>query len=305
MERRQLEYFVAVARLGSLAVAARELRVTQPALSQGIRQLESHLGCELFHRVPRGMQLTAAGRALVEPAGHVLANLAVARAVIADVVGLKNGTIDVATLPGLVMEPLADWIRVFRATAPGVRVNLRQFDTSDEVIAAVRLGEAELGLTISVPPPSVSLVCRRVAAQELVAVLPAGTSVGEDVSVEEIVGFGMVVGGEQLVAEILGFGAAAASGGQLAVSDLVAHTEEATGRRIVAVDVERRESALALILAGVGAGILPRAFGEVAAARGAAVRPLRPPIVRDVHLVWRDAPLTPTCRAFLKVIDVL
>jgi DNA-binding transcriptional LysR family regulator len=227
----------------------------------------------------------------------------VAQAVVADVVGLLHGTIDVATLPGLVMEPLADWIRLFREAAPGVRVRLRQFETSDEVIAAVRLGETELGLTITVAPPGMPLVCRRVAAQELVAVLPAGTPVGEDVSIEEIVGFGMVAGGEQLVAEILGFGAVASGGEQSSVHELVARTEEVTGQRIVAVDVERRESALALILAGVGAGILPRAFGELAAARGAAVRPLRPPIIRDVHLVWRDAPLTPTCRAFLKAID--
>lgn len=53
-----LRAFEASARLGSFTAAAQELNVTQSAISQAIRQLEKHLGRDLFDRIPGGLQLT-------------------------------------------------------------------------------------------------------------------------------------------------------------------------------------------------------------------------------------------------------
>src|SRR3954466_12865821 len=60
-----LESFLAVARCGNLTVAARELHVTQPGLTARLQRLEAELGAELLVRLPRGVRLTAAGRALL------------------------------------------------------------------------------------------------------------------------------------------------------------------------------------------------------------------------------------------------
>ena len=57
--------FYTVARCGSLTKAAEELYISQPAVSQAIKQLESQLGTPLFKRMHKGMELTAQGGELV------------------------------------------------------------------------------------------------------------------------------------------------------------------------------------------------------------------------------------------------
>src|SRR2546423_15041392 len=72
MEFRQIEYVVGVVEQGGFTRAAEALHVTQPALSEGIRRLESEVGLELFHRVGRRALLSSAGEAFLEPARQVL-----------------------------------------------------------------------------------------------------------------------------------------------------------------------------------------------------------------------------------------
>src|SRR5437870_7508934 len=74
MELRHLRYFVAVAEEGSLTVAAeRRLHTSQPSLSRQIRDLEYEIGAQLLTRGPRGVELTAAGRAFLDHARLALA----------------------------------------------------------------------------------------------------------------------------------------------------------------------------------------------------------------------------------------
>jgi DNA-binding transcriptional LysR family regulator len=69
---RQLQIFIAVADAGALAPAARRLRLSQPTLSEALRDLEAVLGVALFDRSARPLQLTASGRALVPEAKALL-----------------------------------------------------------------------------------------------------------------------------------------------------------------------------------------------------------------------------------------
>lgn len=62
----QLQVFVVVARHLHFSRAAEELYITQPAVSASVAKLESHYGVKLFHRIGRRVELTDAGRFLLE-----------------------------------------------------------------------------------------------------------------------------------------------------------------------------------------------------------------------------------------------
>src|SRR5436305_7738603 len=74
MELRHLRYFAAVADAGNVSRAARQLRVTQPALSRQIQDLELDLACRLFDRIGRRIVLTKDGDELLERTRRLLAD---------------------------------------------------------------------------------------------------------------------------------------------------------------------------------------------------------------------------------------
>jgi len=72
MEMHQLRYFLAIADTGNFTRAAEQCHVSQPSLSQQIIKLEEEVGHKLFDRMGRRVQLTDAGRLLLEHARSVL-----------------------------------------------------------------------------------------------------------------------------------------------------------------------------------------------------------------------------------------
>src|ERR1700752_2384696 len=76
MELRHLRYFFTVVEEGSLTTAAeRRLHTSQPSLSRQIRDLEYQVGAELLSRSVHGVELTAAGRAMLDHARLALAQV--------------------------------------------------------------------------------------------------------------------------------------------------------------------------------------------------------------------------------------
>jgi DNA-binding transcriptional LysR family regulator len=145
MTLRQFEVFLAVARAKSFRRAAEALRLSQPALSQHVRELETELGARLLDRVGRAVHLTGAGRVLEEHATRLLATLTDARQAIADLQGLQRGSLIVgaSTTPGIYVLPA--FIGLFRRRYPGVDVTMR-LGNSEQVESLVRTGQLDLGL---------------------------------------------------------------------------------------------------------------------------------------------------------------
>lgn len=75
MTIQQLQYVLEISRTGSVSKAAKSLFVSQPNISSAIKNLEEELGVTIFQRAPSGMQLTTAGRRLVERAGSIMGSI--------------------------------------------------------------------------------------------------------------------------------------------------------------------------------------------------------------------------------------
>lgn len=171
MDLRRLRYFVAVAEELHFGRAARRLNVSQPPLSVQIRTLEREVGAPLLIRTQRRVELTEAGRVLLEEARRLLGQAEAAviharRAAEGAVGRLAIGfvsTVDYSILPPLV--------RRFRQKHPGIALKLLEL-TGDRQQALLQSGELDLGLSI-LPSPSPRLTMRPVFREPLIAAVPA------------------------------------------------------------------------------------------------------------------------------------
>lgn len=151
IELRHLRYFRAVAEELHFGRAAERLGMTQPPLSQQIRQLEERMGLQLFERTSRRVALTAAGGELLERCGAVFAALgdAVEGARRADAGEIGTVTISFAT--SVMLNALPAIVREFREGAPEVRLELRELSTAEQV-EGLRAGRLDVGFVREVDP---------------------------------------------------------------------------------------------------------------------------------------------------------
>ncbi|MEJ1160025.1 LysR substrate-binding domain-containing protein [Prosthecomicrobium sp. N25] len=117
-----LQAFEAAARLSSFSDAARELSLTQAAVSRQIAQLEDQLGLKLFERVRQRVQPTAAGRFYAGEVGDILSRLASATA---KTIAFRDtgGSLDLAVLPSFATRWLIPRMAGFFARHRDVMVN--------------------------------------------------------------------------------------------------------------------------------------------------------------------------------------
>ncbi|WP_410571848.1 LysR family transcriptional regulator [Amycolatopsis sp. cmx-4-61] len=147
MEIRELRAFVAVVEAGAMSKAARQLHVSQPALSQTITALERRLGVRLLVRTSTGVQVTEAGTTLLGEARAVLARHDQALAAMARHTADGGGVLRV----GVPLELPPDLLPAALARLPDTRVQARHLSSVAQV-AALRAGELDVGLVRERPP---------------------------------------------------------------------------------------------------------------------------------------------------------
>ncbi|QUH03387.1 LysR family transcriptional regulator [Saccharopolyspora erythraea] len=288
MERRELEYFLAIAESGSFTAAAQALHVAQPSLSHAIGTLENKLGGKVFHRLPHGVALTTAGEALVEPARQVMRDLSTATDSVRRVLGLSAGRLDIVAQTTLAVDPLAELLGAFLRSHPKVAVRVSDPELGSDVTGSVRTGECELGMADSTVDAVGDLENIVLEGREIFAVLPAGAAPAERtrLGVAELAELDWVTTPEGT-----------------ATREVIDHTVSAQGASPrVAVETAHQAMVVPLVLAGAGATLLPRSLARDAAERGAAVLPLRPRVIRRGVLFWRRGPLSPAAGEFVRLV---
>ena len=141
---RHLIYFREVARRLHFRQAAEALAIAQPALSRTIAQLESALATDLLNRTRRGVELTPAGRVLLERIEPLLRSIAALPAEMKAVASGEVGHIRVA-FTGLAMATVLPGIlREFHQRHPRIRLELTESPTSAQ-LAALAAGEIACG----------------------------------------------------------------------------------------------------------------------------------------------------------------
>jgi DNA-binding transcriptional LysR family regulator len=146
MNLNQLRVFAAVAQTGSATLAGDRLRISQPAVSKQLSELEQNLGIALFDRLPRGMRLTDAGERLHLHAQRILGSEEAAETELAELLGLHRGRLSVGASTTIGSYLLPSLFGRFNRVHPDVELNLEIANTA--VIQSAVLGNhVDLGLT--------------------------------------------------------------------------------------------------------------------------------------------------------------
>ncbi len=129
-----LRVFRHVAELGSFAEAARELRLSPPAISKNISELETHLGVRLFNRTTRRVSRTDAGARYYEQVSRILDDLAQADASLGPMQVTPSGVLRVAAPMTLTLLRLSAAMPAFLARHPELTVDLQMSDRRVNII---------------------------------------------------------------------------------------------------------------------------------------------------------------------------
>ena len=163
-----LRVFAVVGRLGGIGIAARELGVSQPAVSRSIRELEAELGVKILERGNDGAVPTAAGRELYEHAQAVVAAERAAEEAMSAVRGLERGTLHVGASTTIATYVLPPVIGAFTRGHPGIELRLSAVHTR-VLVPLVRHHQVDVALA-EAPVADPRIVVKRWITDEMVVI---------------------------------------------------------------------------------------------------------------------------------------
>ncbi|WP_433424861.1 transcriptional regulator CynR [Microtetraspora malaysiensis] len=150
LELRHLRYLLAVAEHGNFTRAAEELHISQPTLSQQIKQLERTLGVQLLDRTGRTVRLTDAGAVYTDHARRALRDLAAAERAVHDVQDLSRGHLRLGVTPTFTAYLIGPLTAELHTRHPGVSLTLAE-TTQDRIELALLADDLDLGIAFAGP----------------------------------------------------------------------------------------------------------------------------------------------------------
>ncbi len=286
MELRHLRYFVAAADALHFTRAAEVLSVSQPTLSLQIKELERELGSPLFDRVGRSVRLTAAGELFRRHAVRALREVEIGRDAIADLQGLRQGTLRVGVTHSFSTALMPKAVAGFRERYPGVFVVIEK--TSGRAVErALVAGDIDLGIAFA-PPESIEVVAETLFEEEVVLITARGHALADrpEVTLAELDHLPMVLPSRAFATRRL----------------LDERLREGQITPEISVEINDIDSLLEIVRLGTGATVLSRR--AVTDARDLRlVKITDPRMTRTAALLWhRDSFRTAAAQAFAGAI---
>ena len=170
MDLASIRYFVHVAEVGSITIAARDLRIAQPALTRRIQRLEDDSGSQLLLRLPRGVQLTPVGREFLEHCRRILREVALAEDSLAVNRSRSGGHVALGipgTLTALIVPRLIERIR---DRPPKLTLGVTE-GTTPYLYENLLAGRSDLAI-LNNPPNSRAIRLVPLTSESLVVVAP-------------------------------------------------------------------------------------------------------------------------------------
>lgn len=147
-----LEYFrvfLYVARAGSVSDGARELSISQPAVSQSLKQLERQLGVELFSRASKGIKLTKEGQELYHYVEKGYDQLSIGVDKVRQMINLESGEIRIGASDMTLQFYLLPYLERFHEKYPSIKVTVTNAPTP-ETLHFLEEGKIDFGI-VSTP----------------------------------------------------------------------------------------------------------------------------------------------------------
>ncbi|UZP67355.1 LysR substrate-binding domain-containing protein [Desulfovibrio mangrovi] len=289
MELRHLHYFIAVAEELHFGNAAKRLHMSQPPLSQQVRQLEEELGVSLFSRTSRSVALTPEGAAFLEDARDILQRTELAVKRVQAVANGEEGLLRVGFMGYALMTGYPQAIREFRQRYPKVRLELWEFSTAHQLrmIAADELDVGLISCVRGVPMKLDSLLFRK---EPFMLCIPEGHPLAEleAVPLARLAGVPLILFPRKAH--------------PMLYDALIASFRNAGVVAEVVQSVARIETGKALVAAGLGCSIHPASV-SAAMRPGVVYRPLIGDMPSpELRVVWKKDNLSAALSLFLEEV---
>ena len=279
----QVRSLIEVIERGSFTDAAKHLHLTQPAISQQIRELENRCGLQLVERVGKRVIATPAGRELIVHGKQIIADSEHALAAVRFHKDGAAGRVHIGAGPTALVYLLPPVLRKMRDEYPNIEITVTT-GTTHTISQALLANEIDLGLT-ALPVDSIDLVAVPVRTDPMVAILPI-----TETEIPDAVTPGYVAG-RKLILEYQRVPHRQLSRAWLQAGGVVVRP---------AMEFDGIDAIKGAVAAGLDMAIVPGpAMSQGPLVNNVVVRPLDPPLTRTLGLVERRGRVDPPA---LKVV---
>jgi DNA-binding transcriptional LysR family regulator len=289
MELRHLRYFTAVAEELHFGRAAQKLNIAQPPLTRQIQDLERELGAQLFYRTKRRVQLTEAGKALLDEARRMLDQADRIRIIVQRAARGETGRIAIGFVNTAIYEKLPDALRAFRLRYPDAELVLREMNSGSQV-EALREKRIQVGFMRNAPADK-NLKSILIQKEPLIAVLPSG----HRLAAEEEIPLGLLASDPFILYP---------RSPRPSFADQIIETCVHAGfAPDVAQEALEIQTSMSLVAAGIGVTLAPNSITRLNWPDVVCIPLASPTPISELCAAYRADDESPVLKAFLNVIS--